>query len=105
MNNKLIDDFGACQGSALKNVIDLTEEELSSLQSLATLCQQSGKTDEAIQIISLLIAIDPYQPKWWRNMAKIQQRAGQHILAFLAFEMLSIFEERNEFDLQLEMHS
>jgi len=79
----------------LRHLAGLTDEEMRAIADVAEELRRSGELEEAASLYGLLIAYEPLQAEYWRAVAGLQQRLGQHALAVACFEVLALLADRD----------
>ena len=87
---------GLADGSLyLGQVLGLTEVETAAIVEAAETHRRAGRLGEALAVYGLLAAHFPLCPAYWRAMACLAQRLGQHVAAVACFEVLAALQGRD----------
>jgi hypothetical protein len=87
---------GQLRGGKLKlcDVLGITERELAALEHVGESHRRGGRLGDAMAVYGLLAAQDPMRGRYWRALAELGSRTGQHAEAALSYEVLALLEGR-----------
>jgi hypothetical protein len=78
----------------LAQAAGLTAAEIDAIGQAAGHLRRQGDLAGAADVLSLLLAYDPYEPEHWRTMGRLQQRMGHSEPVRACFQMQALLNGR-----------
>jgi tetratricopeptide (TPR) repeat protein len=80
----------------MRHLLGLSHREMQALAEAAHQLRRKGDLQGAAGIWGLLLSCEPLNPTYWKALAQIEQRLGNHALAVTCFEAVALLQDPHD---------